>query len=63
MGLALRWGDRGGGRMNRLLNMLPKRVQHWRPIREFLTYQVCLRAKVLRVDKPAPECEGQMTLL
>jgi SAM-dependent methyltransferase len=48
MGLALRWGDRGGGRMNRLLNMLPKRVQHWRPIREFLTYQVCLRAKVLR---------------
>jgi 2-polyprenyl-3-methyl-5-hydroxy-6-metoxy-1,4-benzoquinol methylase len=45
LGLALRWGDRGGGRMNRLLNALPKFVQHWAPVREFLTYQMCLRAE------------------
>lgn len=46
MGLALRWGDRGGGRMNRLLNRLPLAVCHWTPVREFLTYQVCLRAEL-----------------
>ncbi|MDP2369226.1 class I SAM-dependent methyltransferase [Rhodoferax sp.] len=46
MGLALRWGDRGGGRLNRLLNALPKFVQQWAPVREFLTYQLCLRAEV-----------------
>ncbi|MGA8148695.1 MAG: methionine biosynthesis protein MetW [Gallionellaceae bacterium] len=44
--LALRWGDSGGGRLNRLLNHLPKVVQQWGPIREFLTYQVCLRGEV-----------------
>lgn len=42
----LRWGDRGGGRMNRLLNRLPTTVQRWLPVREFLTYQICLRAVV-----------------
>lgn len=44
--LALRWGDRGGGRMNQLLNRLPSAVQQWAPVREFLTYQMCLRAEV-----------------
>lgn len=43
--LALRWGDRGGGRMNRLLNRLPAAVQRWAPVREFLAYQICLRAE------------------
>lgn len=47
MTTALRWGDHGGGRMNRLLNRLPRRVQVWMPVREFLTYQVCLRAESL----------------
>ena len=42
---ALRWGDRGGGRLNRLLNRLPTAAQGWSPVREFLTYQVCLRAE------------------
>lgn len=46
--LALRWGDCGGGRMNRLLNRLPASVQHWTPVREFLTYQICLRAEAVR---------------
>jgi methionine biosynthesis protein MetW len=41
---AMRWGDLGGGRMNRLLNRLPKAVRNWTPVREFLTYQMCLRA-------------------
>lgn len=44
---ALRWGDRGGGRVNRLLNRLPLAVQRFGPIREFLTYQICLRAEVM----------------
>ena len=43
-GQALRWGDQGGGRMNKLLNRLPAPVQRWAPVREFLTYQICLRA-------------------
>jgi methionine biosynthesis protein MetW len=43
--LAMRWGDNGGGRLNRLLNRLPRAVRHWGPIREFLTYQICLRAE------------------
>ena len=43
--LALRWGDRGGGRINRLLNYLLKAAQQWTPVREFLTYQMCLRAE------------------
>ena len=47
MSLALRWGDRGGGYMNRLLNRLPTAIQHWAPVREFLTYQMCLRAEVV----------------
>ena len=42
---AQRWGDRGGGRMNRLLNRLPAAVQKFGPVREFLTYQVSLRAR------------------
>lgn len=46
MSLALRWGDRGGGPVNRLLNRLPAVVQQWAPVREFLTYQMCLRAEV-----------------
>jgi 2-polyprenyl-3-methyl-5-hydroxy-6-metoxy-1,4-benzoquinol methylase len=41
---ALRWGDQGGGRGNRWLNRLPAPVQRWAPVREFLTYQVCLKA-------------------
>ncbi|MDP2007882.1 MAG: class I SAM-dependent methyltransferase [Rubrivivax sp.] len=43
---ALRWGDGGGGRLNRLLNRLPAALQRWAPVREFLTYQVCIRAEV-----------------
>ncbi len=42
---SLRWGDIGGGRMNRLLNRLPLFMQRWVPIREFLTYQICLKAE------------------
>lgn len=41
----LRWGDRGGGLVNRVLNRLPPSVQHWGPVREFLTYQGCFRAR------------------
>jgi len=42
---ALRWGDQGGGRANRLLNRLPARwVERLAPVREFLTYQVELLA-------------------
>ena len=41
---ALRWGDRGGGRINRVLNHLSKAAQQWTAVREFLTYQMCLRA-------------------
>lgn len=40
----LRWGDEGGGRANRLLNRLPPSLRSWGPVREFLTYQMCLRA-------------------
>lgn len=43
---ALRWGDRGGGRVNRVVNRLPPFLRQWAPIREFLTYQICLRAEV-----------------
>jgi len=42
---ALRWGDQGGGRVNRLLNRLPTTIKKWAPVREFLTYQMCLRAE------------------
>lgn len=44
----LRWGDNGGGRMNRVLNRLPQFLKLWTPIREFLTYQLCLRAEVAK---------------
>lgn len=42
---ALRWGDRGGGRANRMLNRMPLALQQWGPVREYLTYQVCLRGR------------------
>lgn len=42
---SMRWGDQGGGRLNRLLNRLPPALQRWGPVREFLTYQMCLRAR------------------
>ena len=41
---ALRLGDQGGGRINRLLNRLPPSVAALAPVREFLTYQFCLQA-------------------
>ncbi len=44
--LSLRWGDQGGGRANRLLNRLPVPLQELAPIRELLTYQVTLRARI-----------------
>jgi SAM-dependent methyltransferase len=44
---ALRWGDTGGGRVNKLLNRLPDPLRRWAPIREFLTYQVCFRAELV----------------
>ena len=40
----LRLGDQGGGMMNRLANRLPGSIQGFFFIREFLTYQFCLRA-------------------
>lgn len=43
---ALRWGDTGGGRMNRILNRVPAAMRKWAPVRELLTYQMCLRAEV-----------------
>lgn len=43
--LSLRWGDQGGGRANRWLNRLPLGMREWAPVREFLTYQVSLRAR------------------
>lgn len=46
MNQALRWGDRGGGRMNRLLNRLPGPLRRWGPLRELLTYQFTLRAEL-----------------
>lgn len=45
---SLRWGDRGGGRMNRALNRSPQRLRQWGLLRELLTYQMCLRAAVRR---------------
>jgi len=43
----LRWGDVGGGRMNKLLNRLPHALTELAPIREFFTYQFCLRAELI----------------
>ena len=45
---SLRWGDRGGGRWNRVLARLPGAVKSWGFVREFLTYQVCIRAEPVR---------------
>ena len=45
MSQALRWGDQGGGTMNRWLNRVPPTIRRWAPVREFLTYQFCLRAQ------------------
>jgi SAM-dependent methyltransferase len=45
-GYNLRWGDRGGGRVNRLLNRLPHWLASCFPLREFLTYQFCIRARL-----------------
>lgn len=42
--VALRWGDTGGGAINRVLNRLPTTIQNWSIVREFLGYQVCMRA-------------------
>jgi len=41
---ALRLGDEGGGIMNRLADKALGPIQGFFPIREFLTYQFCLRA-------------------
>lgn len=43
--LALRWGDAGGGVANRFLNRLPMCIKNWAPVREFFTYQICIRAE------------------
>lgn len=43
----LRWGDIGGGRINKLLNRLPRPLSGWGPIREFFTYQFCLHAELI----------------
>lgn len=40
----LRWGDRGGGLPNRLLQRIPDVVAGWGPVREFLTYQYSFRS-------------------
>ncbi len=41
----LRFGDRGGGRLNRLLNRYGDALARLAPVREFLTYQFCIRAR------------------
>lgn len=41
---SLRLGDKGGGMMNRLANRIFTPIRTFYPIREFLTYQFCLRA-------------------
>ena len=43
---ALRWGDTGGGTVNRVLNKLPNKIQNWGVVREILGYQVCMRATI-----------------
>ena len=42
----MRWGDAGGGRVNRLLNRLPEAVKRWMPVREFFTYQFAFSARM-----------------
>ncbi len=44
--LALRFGDVGGGRLNRWLNNLPLPIKNFWLVREFFTYQICLRAEI-----------------
>lgn len=44
---ALRFGDIGGGRFNRWLNHLPFSLKNWWLVREFLIYQICLRAELV----------------
>ncbi len=46
MDFALRWGDKGGGRLNRLLNKLPASVKGWSLVRELLTYQMSFQLKM-----------------
>lgn len=46
MTCALRVGDHGGGLLNRLANKLLGPVDHFVIVREFLTYQFCMRAVV-----------------
>jgi len=48
MFLVLRWGDIGSGLVNRLLNKLPQTVSQFVLLREFFTYQFCLRAVISR---------------
>jgi 2-polyprenyl-3-methyl-5-hydroxy-6-metoxy-1,4-benzoquinol methylase len=45
---ALRWGDIGGGRVNRVINRLLPQLQRLSIVREFLTYQFCLRAVAVK---------------
>lgn len=43
----LRWGDKGGGRANKLLDKVLGRVGHRiAPVREFLTYQFAMRGRL-----------------
>jgi hypothetical protein len=42
----LRWHDRGGGRMNKLVRRLFGPVQRVGLVREFLTYQFCIRTRL-----------------
>lgn len=44
MSANLRWGDQGGGIHNRLLRKLPQSIALAGPVREFLAYQICIRA-------------------
>jgi hypothetical protein len=46
MDFAMRKGDQGGGRVNRLLNRLPRALRGWWLLREFFTYQFSFRARV-----------------
>ena len=44
----LRLGDRGGGIGNKILLKLFSPLQRFYPIREFLTYQFCFRAEIIK---------------
>lgn len=45
-GYSLRVGDRGGGLLNKIVDRLFTPIAGFFPIREFLTYQFCLRARL-----------------